>query len=259
MSHSAFLPIQDYQLHYQLIGNFAPQKPLLVFLHEGLGALPLWKGWPQELAQALDCPILLYERRGYGQSDPLPLPRPKSYLEKDGVAELYALLQSLKVQQPILIGHSDGGSIALAYAAQYEVKALAVLAAHIYVEELTLAGIRAVKNNPQLPKIIQKLGKYHGAESPRIFSAWADTWLRTDFKSWNIVPLLPQIQAPAFVLQGEADEYASPKQLSDIFEGLGSQDKEQHLLPNCGHSPHIQARTTLNALLLPFLSRQISL
>ncbi|WCL80435.1 alpha/beta hydrolase [Saprospira sp. CCB-QB6] len=259
MSLSAFLQIQDYQLHYQIIGNFAPEKPLLVLLHEGLGALPLWKGWPDELAQALNCPILLYERRGYGQSDPLPLPRPKNYLEKGGVEELHALLSHLQVQQPILIGHSDGGSIALAYAAQYAVKALAVLAAHIYVEEVTLAGILAVKNNPQLPKIIQKLGKYHGTESPRIFSAWADTWLRADFKSWNIAQLLPQIQAPAFVLQGEADEYASPKHLSDIFEGLGSTDKEQHLLPNCGHSPHIQARTALNALILPFLSRQISL
>lgn len=235
-------------------------KPFLVFLHEGLGAIELWKGFPEMLSTALKANAIVYERQGYGQSAPLDLPRPKDYLEREALDYLPVLLEKLNIEKPILIGHSDGGSIALVYAGRYACSALITEAAHIFVEPVTLAGIEAVKDNPQLDIIKQKLSKYHGSKTEAIFSAWADTWLSPGFRDWNISNYLEGICCPALIIQGLYDEYASALQVEKILEAMpNSPFKKQFMPEKCAHIPHLQAQKEVLEEMIIFLTEIESL
>lgn len=233
----------------------ALQKPYLVFLHEGLGCIELWKGFPEQLAAATGLNTIVFDRQGYGQSDPMNLPRPMDYLQREALDYLPELFQLLKVQKPILVGHSDGGSIALIHAGQHPVHAVITEAAHVYVEELTLKGVEAAKNNDQLPIILDKLKKYHGDKTEDIYSAWADTWLHPDFESWNVEKFLYGIEAPALIIQGKDDQYASEAHVDRILGKLAKAPfKEGFLVEDCGHSPHLEARQAVLEKMEAFIS-----
>lgn len=225
----------------QLIQNSVNDKPTLVFLHEGLGCIELWKDFPILLAEATGLNALIYERQGYGQSAALDLPRPLDYLEQEAAIYLPCLLEHYHLQNPILVGHSDGGTIALIYAANYPVTMVLAAAAHVLVEDITIRGIQDVVAQYKKNKFANKLEQYHGKKADDLFWAWADTWLNPSFRAWNITYLLPQITCPVLLLQGKKDEYATDKHLHLIVKEIGS-SASGILLEDCGHSPHIQSK-----------------
>jgi pimeloyl-ACP methyl ester carboxylesterase len=224
-------------------------RPVLVFLHEGLGCTAMWKDFPARLCAATGCEGLAYDRRGYGLSSPLQRMRTIHYLHEYALTELPAVLEALLPGRDyLLIGHSDGGSIALIHGAARPGKLRAVIteAAHVFVEDITLQGIRAARTAYAEGKL-RGLQRYHGEKTDTIFAAWADTWLDPAFAHWNIEYLLPAIDCPVLALQGSGDQYGSAAQL-DAIAGRAVQARRR-MLPDCGHSPHAEAaEATLEAM-----------
>ncbi|MCX2739320.1 alpha/beta fold hydrolase [Pontibacter anaerobius] len=218
-------------------------KPVLVFLHDSLGCIKLWRDFPEQLAKATGCSALVYDRQGYGESSPFQsIKRGQDYLEREADV-LEQLLEQLQVTKAILFGHSDGGSIALIAAAKYKSRIAGIITegAHVFVEEVTLAGIRAAVTAYQTTNLPEKLQKYHGDKTDDVFHAWADTWLSENFRNWNIEHYLPSIRCPVLVIQGEADEYGTQAQVEAI-ETQVQGPAQQLLIPEIGHSPHREAK-----------------
>lgn len=217
--------------------------PCLVFLHEALGCVEMWKAYPERLCQQTGLPGLLYDRRGHGASDPLQGPRQLDYLNREAEEVLPDLLRKLEIDQPILVGHSDGGTIALLFAARFpEWPCCAVTeAAHVFVEEVTRQGIRAALSSYHHTDLERKLAKYHGSKSGDLFRAWSGIWLSDAFSSWNMLREIPSIRCPLLVIQGEDDEYGTREQVDRIV-GLSSGPATRLLLSGCGHIPHLEAQ-----------------
>ncbi len=213
--------------------------PTMVFLHEGLGSMASWRGFPAELVKATGLPALLFDRRGYGRSDPLDRPRGSDYLHRSALDEFPAVLDACSVERPLLVGHSDGGTIGLIFAAQHPAAAVVCLAAHIFVEDAARDGIRRTVALWQEGGLEARLRRIHGDKTGTVFWSWADTWLASWFDDWNIEDDLDRIQCPALLLQGDRDEYATPGHLDAIAAGLPGQARSV-LLPKCGHAPHLQ-------------------
>jgi pimeloyl-ACP methyl ester carboxylesterase len=230
-------------------------EAVLVLLHEGLGSTGFWKDLPEALAAATGRRVFLYDRRGYGRSDPEPLPRPLDYLERMALEELPAVLDAAGIGRAILLGHSDGGTIALLFAAAFpeRVRAVVAIAAHVFVEDATIEGIRAAVRAFERGGLRERLERFHGARTEAVFRAWSDTWLDPRFRSWNVTARLPSITASLLVLQGEADEYATPAQLEAIA-GAVRGPVWTRLLPGAGHVPHHQARAATLEAVLGFLA-----
>jgi pimeloyl-ACP methyl ester carboxylesterase len=214
-------------------------SPTIVFLHDSLGCISLWRDFPTKLGELTQCNILVYDRLGYGRSKPMPdVPRPVNYLEAEAET-LNDLLTELSIEQPILFGHSDGGSIALLTAAKYpdRIKAVISEAAHVFVEEITLQGIREAMTAYQTTNLKERLEKYHGDNTDILFRAWTQTWTRDDFREWNIESFLPAITCPVLVLQGINDEFGSLAQVNSIVNNV-SGSVEKALIEGSGHTPH---------------------
>lgn len=252
-----FVRIKGKNLYLKFIQqNDVSDLPYLIFLHEGLGCIDMWKDIPELLSNELNMNALVYDRQGYGKSDALDLPRPKNYLEVEALEYLPELMNRFKISDPILIGHSDGGTIALVYASKFPTKAVIAEAAHIYVEEETIRGIEKAKNNPDLSQVIHKLKKYHGAKSEMLFSAWTDTWLSPEFFYWNVSACLSDIRCPVLVIQGKEDEYASLKHVDDIISGLKNSAQSESFTPEkCGHVPHLQAKEAVMERIVKFIKK----
>ncbi|WP_299395471.1 alpha/beta fold hydrolase [Pelagibius sp.] len=231
--------------------------PTLVFLHEALGSIGQWKGFPDALAAGLGLPALIYERQGHGGSDPLALPRDNGYLRQEAETVLPAVLAAAKVERPILIGHSDGATIALMFAAASpEAPAACIaLAPHVMVEEITLAGIRAADAEPGATTIRKRLTRYHGEKTEDLWRAWAETWLRPGFDGCEMRADLPGISAPTLVIQGAEDAYGSPAQVEEIAQRVAG-TVEIHLIPAVGHAPHLEHRSKAINALSEFLLRE---
>jgi pimeloyl-ACP methyl ester carboxylesterase len=227
------------QLYYEWIagGGEAAHRPVLVFVHEGLGCTAMWKDFPARLCALAGCDGLVYDRRGYGQSDALRGSRSVHYLHCYALEELPQVLALLEHRPYVLVGHSDGGSIALIHAADQPPGLLGVVteAAHVFVEDVTLAGIRVAREAYDAGKL-RGLSRYHGEKTDQIFGAWADTWLRPAFSRWNIEYLLPSIACPVLALQGSGDQYGTEAQL-DAIEAQAPRARKS-MLPGCGHTPH---------------------
>jgi len=232
----------------------APREPVLVLLHEGLGATGFWKDLPEVLAARHDLPIFLYDRRGYGRSDPEPLPRPLDYLDRMALVELPAVLDAAGIDRAILLGHSDGGTIALLAAAAFpeRITAVIAIAAHVFVEEEAIRGIRAAVAAFEKGGLREKLAPFHGERTEAVFRAWAETWLDPRFRTWNIEPRLATVRCPVLVLQGEADEYATPAHVEAIARAVRGPVRTA-LLPGTGHVPHHRARAPTLAAIDSFL------
>lgn len=238
----------DIELEYQVINAGLDDAPLVIFLHEGLGSVSMWRGWPEQVCQALQCRGLVYSRYGYGQSTPRQPgeQRAVSYLHDEAQHDLPALLTALGLddEKPILYGHSDGGSIALIYAACFpeKVSAIAVAAPHIFVEDITIKGIADAKVIYQNSDMKTRLGRHH-IDPDSVFRSWNDTWLTPQFRQWNIEGLLGQIQCPVLAIQGADDEYGTLDQIKGI-QRHASQTR-LCIIPDCGHSPHRDASDTV--------------
>jgi len=216
--------------------------PTLVFLHEALGSIRQWRDFPHRLAATTGCRTLVYDRYGAGGSDPLAEPRPLDYLGLEARDVLPEVLAACGIDRPVLVGHSDGATIALLYAAAFPDGPVGIIteAAHVFVEEITLAGIRAAAANFANTDFRDRLKRYHGQRTDSLFAAWKDTWLDPAFRDWNMQAALASVRCPVLALQGADDEYGSPRQLAAIGGGVAGPFR-QCLLPDCGHSPHRQA------------------
>lgn len=211
--------------------------PAIVFLHEGLGSVAMWRDFPQRIADATGCEAIVYSRAGYGRSDPATLPRTVRYMHDEGLDVLPELLAALEIDRPILFGHSDGGSIALICAGgtATPLSGLILMAPHVLVEDISVSSIAQAQVawvNTDLPA---RLGKYH-ADVNAAFRGWNDIWLHPDFRAWNIEEYLGAIRCPVLAIQGEDDEYGTMAQIERIAAQVA--DVDQVRLADCRHSPH---------------------
>ena len=230
--------------------RMASQKPWLVFLHEGLGCTAMWHDFPHWMVNATQRPALVYDRQGYGRSAPRGQPPGQDYLQEEAEALLPALLDYFNLDAPVLIGHSDGGTIALLYAARFPQRVTRVVAeaAHVMMEPATLDGIRAAVEAFRQGDLEKRLARYHGDRTREIFYHWADIWLAEEFRHWSVEARLSEIRCEVLVIQGLADRYGTPRQVRAMVNGIGA-GARQLLIPSCGHVPHREApQRTLAAI-----------
>ncbi len=222
-------------------GPPAGSAPTLVFLHEGLGSVSMWRDFPRRLADETDCGALVYSRRGYGASPPAALPRPVAYMheEADVLAEV---LEANRVRDAIAIGHSDGASIALIYAGRHQsgpLRALILEAPHVFVEPISVESIAAMKRAWETIDFRERMARYH-RDPENAFRGWNDVWLRPEFRDWNIEEFLPHISVPMLLIQGSEDEYGTWKQIEAIQRQVRG-PVETLAVPGAGHAPHRDA------------------
>ncbi len=241
MSDSS-LAIGGHSLTYRWIGPPPSDAPTLVFLHEGLGSVTQWRDFPDAVAAGTGCGALVYNRRGHGTSDPLEGPRAADFMHDEATGDLPAVLHALGVTRPILVGHSDGASIALIYAGSRlgPLEALVLEAPHVFVEDLSVESIARMKTIYDGTDLPTRLARHHGANTERMFRGWNDVWLSPAFRDWNIEPYLSRIDCPVFVLQGEDDEYGTVAQVEAIARQ--TRDCQTLVLADCGHAPHLDQR-----------------
>jgi len=232
-----YVDICSRRVEYERIDVTDAGGPCIVFLHEGLGSIAMWKDFPSRLAHATNCNALVYSRYGYGQSGLLAGSRRVDYMHREALDALPELLDKLNVAEPILFGHSDGGSIALIHAgdAARPVTGLILVAPHVMVEDISVTNIEAAKIAYEKTNLPSKLARYH-ADVDSTFWGWNDIWLHPDFRAWNIEEFLPNITCPILAIQGEEDEYGTLEQIERIARG--ARDVDLLVLSDCRHSPH---------------------
>ena len=237
-------------LCYEWIEGDTRGKPTLVFLHEGLGSIRQWRDFPAKVAAATGCRALVYDRYGYGQSEVLEEPRRTvRFMHDEALAFLPALRQELRVEDVILVGHSDGASIALIHAgAGYSARGVAVMAPHVFIEPLCLTSITNATQAFETTELATKLGRYH-RDARKTFYGWADVWTEDNFKSWDIrTEYLRKVRCPVLAIQGHADAYGTLAQLDEIARHVAG-PCELLKLDDCGHAPfRDQPEKTLAAL-----------
>lgn len=223
-----------------------------VFLHEGLGSVDLWRGFPDDVRSASGGPTtLVYARHGHGRSAPADLPRPVSYMHHEADVVLPALLDRLGIERPVLVGHSDGASIALLYAGGGgDVRGVVCIAPHVFVEDETIAGIAAARVTFETTEMAERLGRYHD-DPVATFRGWNDVWLSAEFRHWNIEDRLSGIQAPTLLVQGTDDDYGTLAQLDAIERGVRGRCTRL-VVDGAGHAPHLDASDDVVAAIAEF-------
>ncbi len=241
-------------LNYEWIGSEG-RKPVLVFLHEGLGSIPQWRGFPENVSKATGCRALVYDRYGYGQSEVLKDRRNTNFMHDEALKALPELLKNLEIQNPILIGHSDGASIALIYAgAGHAVRGVAAMAPHVFIEPVCLRSIEQAKKTFETTDLPAKLGRYH-RDARKTFYGWADVWLDPQFEHWDIrEEYLPEVRRPVLAIQGHDDEYGTMAQLDEIGRRVAG-PCELVKLPDCGHSPFRDQPGKTLSVLVSFIEK----
>ena len=235
--------------------RFEGAPPALVFLHEGLGSVRQWRDFPQRVARATGRAALVYSRYGYGGSDVLAEPRVEPGFMHDAArVELPELLAQEDVADAVLIGHSDGASIALIHAGSgHPVRGVVVLAPHVFVEDVCLRSIEAARTQFEASDLGARLGRYH-RDARKTFYLWNDVWLDPRFRAWNIEEYLPRIRCPVLALQGEDDAYGTILQLDAIARQVNG-PCEIVRLADCGHSVHVDQPEAALAAIARFVER----
>ena len=234
-----FFTLPDGRLEYVRYHAGSDRSPTLVFLHEGLGCVALWKDFPKRVAAITGCDTLVYSRFGYGGSDPVSLPRPLTYMHDEGLNVLPQLLNAASIRRAVLIGHSDGASIAIIHAGGEQdprIEGLVLMAPHVFNEPVCVASIEKARRDYG-KGLKERLALYHGTNIECAFRGWNDAWLDPGFLKWNIEKYVPGIRVPVMVIQGRDDEYGTQAQVRAINRQCGS-PVEVHVLDDCGHSPH---------------------
>jgi pimeloyl-ACP methyl ester carboxylesterase len=218
-----------------IIGD--PKLPTIVMLHEGLGSVSMWKDFPGRLARITRSSVVVYSRRGYGRSAPLQAARSVEYMHDEALIVLPQLLDALGIVNPILFGHSDGGSIALIHAggSGRKVAGIVALAPHVFVQEISVTSIAAAKIAYETTNLRERLARYHD-DVDGAFWGWNNIWLNPAFRAWDIGEYLPYIQCSVLAMQGAQDEYGTMEQIDRISRTAPR--VELYKLENCGHSPH---------------------
>ncbi|HUR96413.1 MAG TPA: alpha/beta hydrolase [Gemmatimonadales bacterium] len=245
------------RLEYRWIAPQAAGAPPLVLLHEGLGSADLWGDFPDRLAERTGWGTLIYSRYGFGGSDRLAEPRDAGYLDREALVALPALLAELGLASPVLVGHSDGATIALIHAAdgRWNVRGLVLEAPHVFVEQVTLRGVVRARAAFTDGTLRERLRPWH-ADVDATFRGWADVWLQPEFRDWNIEGRLTGVRCPTLLIQGENDQYGTRKQLTAIERGI-SGPVTTVVLPDCGHAPHAERGDEVLDRMARFLSESI--
>ncbi len=241
------ISVGDRELEFVRIPARKHDAPVLVFLHEGLGSLGLWRDFPAALAERTGFGALVYSRYGNGFSMPLSGARAPRYMHDEALVTLPELLAELGINNLVLFGHSDGASIALMYAAEHPqfVRALVLEAPHVIVEDLSIRSIAALKATYETTTLRERMARYH-TDADRTFYGWNDIWLSPEFRNWNIEMYAGRVSAPMFLVQGLHDEYGTPAQLESIARNAcGSVDRL--LLADCRHAPHRERTAIVEA------------
>jgi pimeloyl-ACP methyl ester carboxylesterase len=241
-----YIQVNSVNIYYEFLNKelLSEGKPLLVFLHEGLGSVAQWKDFPELLCKKTNCPGLLYDREGHGKSDALKTPRNSDFMHIQSQIVLPEIFKQLNIEhhKKILIGHSDGGSIAIIYAGSFNENILGIIteASHQFIEEVTVTGLKDALRSFEAGRLRELLIKYHGKNIDSMFHGWSDTWLREEFRKWNIESYLKNISCPFLAIQGEDDQYGTFAQLESIKNNARKADIFH--IPHCGHIPHVQAK-----------------
>jgi pimeloyl-ACP methyl ester carboxylesterase len=251
-----FLAIGSQRLEYRVIGPRPDTAPTLVMLHEGLGSAGQWGDFPERLAAATGTGVFVYSRAGYGRSSPVPLPRPLAYMHDEALEVLPKLLDTIGFRRGILVGHSDGASIATIYAGSmqdHRVRGLALMAPHFFVEDVGIAAIAQAREAYETTDLREKLKRWH-ADVDNAFRGWNNAWLDPEFRNWDITEMLAYIRVPVLIVQGEDDQYGTQRQIEVAHEECYC-PVEAVLLPNVRHSPHKDALETALAVIAGFVNR----
>ena len=251
------LTADGHRLEYRIIEperGDAPRRTMLVLLHEGLGSLAMWRDFPHVLATQTGYPVLAFSRYGHGRSSELEEPRPPYYMHHEALTVLPAVFAELGIQEPFLIGHSDGASIAILHAGGgHAVKGLVLMAPHVFVEELTIDSITAARDRFEKGGLAKRLARYH--DHPQtMFRGWSDIWLSTEFRAWNIEANVKTCNAPMLLIQGRSDPYGTLAQIESIERHAGV-PVEKVLFSDCGHAPHVERNAETLAAIQDFVKR----
>ena len=236
---------QPLQLEYQWVGDTASAAPVVVFLHEGLGSVSMWRDFPAKFCAEQGFRGLVFSRYGYGQSTPKPAEESwaPDFMHRQAHEVLPLLFAHLQIERPWLFGHSDGGSIALLYAAKFEPAGIIVVAPHILVEDVSITSIEQAREAYATTDLRARLARHH-ADPDSAFRGWNDVWLSPAFRAWNIEADLGTITCPALAVQGEDDEYGTLEQIRGIARHVPH--AELLVIPHCAHSPHRDQPETLS-------------
>jgi len=250
LDDSGFLSIGTQRLEYRMIGPRPDAAPTLVMLHEGLGCVGLWGDFPDKLQAATGAGVFVYSRAGYGKSGPVKLPRPLSYMHDEARDVLPRLLDAIGFQRGLLLGHSDGASIATIYAGTRQdprVGGLVLIAPHFFTEDPGIASIEEARKAYATTDLRAKLARWH-ADVDNAFKGWNGAWLDPEFRKWDITEQLAYIRVPVLIVQGENDQYGTVKQIEVAQEECYC-PVEVALLPGAKHSPQREAaEPTLKAI-----------
>jgi len=225
------------RLEVQWVGDAQSRLPTVVFLHEGLGSIAMWKDFPERLCGEHGLRGLVFSRYGYGQSTPKPRDEhwTPDFMQAQAQEVLPELLRHLGIERPWLFGHSDGGSIALLHAAEFDVSGIVAVAPHLFVEDVSITSIEQARVAYETTDLRARLARYH-ADPDSAFRGWNDVWLDPAFRSWNIEAELATITCPVLAVQGADDEYGTLAQIRVIQTRLPK--TRLLVIPKCGHSPH---------------------
>ena len=246
--------IAGHRLECVWVGPSPLVAPTLVFLHEGLGSVSLWRDFPKALCRRTGCGGLVYSRWGHGNSDGLDRPRPARFMHEEALIVRPLVLAAFKIQRPILVGHSDGGSIALIYAGSGlgTPRALILEAPHVFVEDLTVNSIAQLPTRFEHGDLRARLARHHGANVDTLFRDWTRSWLSPEFRAWDIQEYLSAVRVPTFLIQGLQDEYGTRKQIDTIAAAMAGH-AEALVLDRCGHTPHVDQRSVVETVVAEFV------
>lgn len=244
------------RLEYACYGPPPGEAPTIVMLHEGLGCVALWRDFPERVAAATGMGVFAYSRAGYGQSDPVELPRPLDFMTREATGVLPAVLDAIGFERGILFGHSDGATIAAIHAGSVEdfrVRGLILMAPHFFTESGGLAAIAAAKAEYDAGDLWARLAKYH-ADPDIAFRGWNDCWLDPSFKAWNVAEVIDYFRIPALAIQGRDDQYGTLAQIAEV-ETRSYAPVETLILDDCRHAPHQERPEEVLAALAEFTAR----
>ena len=250
--------IADGRIEYSFYEVKRPVAPTIVMLHEGLGALSLWRDFPRKLSNLINCSVFVYSRHGYGQSDFINDEFDTQYMHREALHILPQILNHFEISNPILYGHSDGASIALIHtsSADTQIVGLILEAPQVVVEEISLDGLNGAKKAFEQGGLKASLAKHH-QKPEMIFRCWNNIWLSPEFLTWNIVPCLSNIQCPTLLIQGEEDAYGTLSQLDTIEKNISGRC-EKKIMPAIGHSPHRENPELVLRSIQQFISKNIN-
>ena len=251
---SEFLELGSGKIEIQWYNVEITNRPTLVFMHEGLGCVRMWKEFPERISERTGCPSFVFSRFGYGNSDQCPTPWKINFMHSQALTLLPRILKQAGIKEYILIGHSDGGSIGIIFAGGLNskgLKGLITLAAHVFCEQCSVDSIQQAKTNYEHQDLKKALKKYHGQNTDNAFRGWNNAWLNPNFINWNIEKYLKKIKVPMLAIQGKDDQYGTDKQIAAIESQVNN--IESFLLDNCRHSPHFDQPETVLKIMTKFI------